>query len=82
MARLTNLVMCVAMEISPAKIVEEYGLSVVHRASGIPIGTLARWAEKDEVPGTEGTKRMREAQLASALAKLKADGTPKKRRAA
>jgi hypothetical protein len=74
--------MCRAMEVSPAKLVKEYGLSVVHRASGIPIGTLARWAQKDEVPGTEGTKRMREAQLASALAKLKADGTPKKQRRA
>lgn len=82
MADIANVVMCLAMDVSPAKIVEDYGLEAVNRASGIPMSTLWRWAEKDSIPGTDGTKRMREAQLASALNKLISEGTPKMQRAA
>lgn len=78
MARITNMVMSQPMEISPSKIVNTYGLSVVGKAAGIPLGTLSRWAENDEIPGKGPMREAREMLLRNAVAKLKADGAPKK----
>ncbi len=71
------MAICIAMEISPAKIIKEYGFVALHNASGIPLGTLSRWKNKG-VPGKGSMKQMREAQLLAALQKLKSDGVPTK----
>jgi hypothetical protein len=68
-----------------AQTIKRIGFTKLHRASGIPLRTLFRWAEEDALPGRSDSARdARRRQLEEAIAKVEGQPrpTPKKQRKA
>jgi hypothetical protein len=68
-----------------AQTIRRIGFTKLHKASGIPLRTLFRWAEEDALPGkSQSARDARRRQLEDAIAKISGEEmpSPRKRRAA
>ncbi len=64
------------MTISVAETIKGAGVKELHEATGIPVRTLYRWAENDEIPGSGGVKDFRLKVLTDAAKKLQRSVSP------
>jgi hypothetical protein len=63
----------VAMDVSLKESIEELGLARVSKKADIPLTTLWRWLDKEQIPGSPPVQEVRANQLRTAVEQLRAE---------